>query len=194
MTGTAAFVLAGGQSRRMGTDKALLDWDGRPLLRHALDLLASVCPQVSIVGAADKFSGYGPVVEDHFLARGPLAGIHAALRSSKAALNLIFAVDLPFVEKRFLEFLIEQARQSKPVVTVPRTADGWQPLCAVYRPEFADVADSALRLGRNKIDPLFAEVDLRVIQENELHNFRFSPRMFRNLNTPEDLEHARQLE
>lgn len=194
MTGTAAFVLAGGQSRRMGTDKALLDWQGRPLLQHALDLLAPVCPQVSIVGAADKFSRYGPVIEDHFLARGPLAGIHAALRSSKATLNLILAVDLPFVELRFLEFLLEQAQQSKPVVTVARTTDGWQPLCAVYRREFADVADSALRLGRNKIDPLFAEVDLRVIQENELRNYRFSPQMFRNLNTPEDLEHARQSE
>lgn len=189
---TAAFVLAGGQSRRMGTDKAFLDWEGRPLLQHALALLASVCPQVSIVGAADKFSGYGPVVEDHFLARGPLAGIHAALRSSKATLNLVLAVDLPFIEQRFLEFLLDQAQQSKPVVTVPRTVDGWQPLCAVYRRDFADLADTALRLGRNKIDPLFSEVDLRVIQENELRNFRFSPQMFRNLNTPEDLEHARQ--
>ena len=190
----AAFVLAGGQSRRMGTDKAFLEWEGHPLLQHALDLVASVCPRVSIVGAADKFSGYGPVVEDHFLARGPLAGIHAALRSSKATLNLILAVDLPFVEQRFLEFLLEQANESKPLVTVPRTADGWQPLCAVYRREFADVADTALRLGRNKIDPLFSEVDLRVIQENELRNFRFSAQMFRNLNTPEDLAHARQPE
>jgi len=187
----AAFVLAGGQSRRMGTDKAFIDWKGRPLLQHALELAASVCPRLSIVGATDKFSRFGPVVEDHFLARGPLAGIHAALRSSKADLNLILAVDLPFLEPRFLKFLLEQAQQSTPLVTVPRTADGWQPLCAVYRRDFAEVADTALRLGRNKIDPLFSEVDLRVIQENELRNFRFSAQMFRNLNTPEDLDHAR---
>lgn len=191
MGDTAAFVLAGGQSRRMGTDKAFIDWEGRPLLQHALELAASVCPRLSIVGAADKFSRFGSVVEDHFLARGPLAGIHAALRSTKADLNLILAVDLPFLERRFLEFLLEQAQQSKPLVTVPRTADGWQPLCAVYRRDFAEVADTALRLGRNKIDPLFSEVDLRVIQENELRNFRFSAQMFRNLNTPEDLDHAR---
>jgi molybdopterin-guanine dinucleotide biosynthesis protein A len=192
MDATAAFVLAGGQSRRMGTDKALLEWEGRTLLQNTLDLLAGLTSRIAIVGDPAKFSRFGPVVEDQFFARGPLAGIHAALRATRADFNLILAVDMPLLERRFLEFLLEQAALSKATVTVPRTSDGWQPLCAVYRREFADSADAALRLGRNKIDPLFAETDLRVIQENELQNFRFDPRMFRNLNTPEDLAHARR--
>jgi len=191
MNEIAGFVLAGGQSSRMGSDKAFLEWQGRTLLQRSLDLLSSVAARIAIVGAADKFSTYGTVVEDHFTARGPLAGIHAALRSSIAAdFNLIVAVDLPLLSESFLRFLLEQAAASHAVATVPRTNQGWQPLCAVYRREFAQLADSALRLGRNKIDPLFSEIELRVIQENELRNFSFSPDIFRNFNTPEDLQHA----
>jgi molybdopterin-guanine dinucleotide biosynthesis protein A len=178
----------------MGADKASLPWEGRTLLAHALGLIQPLCTEVSIVGSPDKFSGFGRVVEDRFVDRGPLAGIHAALRSSGEDLNLLLAVDMPFVEERFLEYLLAQAAASRAIVTVPRTLAGWQPLCAVYSREFADIAESALRLGRNKIDPLFADIDLRVIQENELRNYGFPTGMFRNLNTAEEFEQARRSE
>ena len=73
-------------------------------------------------------------------------------------------------------------------VVVPRTGGCWQPLCAIYRREFASAAESALRAGRNKIDRLFAEVPTRAIEEQELQAAGFSPALFRNLNTPEELE------
>jgi len=73
---------------------------------------------------------------------------------------------------------------------VPRAAGGWQPLCAVYRRAFADVAEAELQHSTNKIDPLFAKVDVRVVEEVELKSAGFSPEMFRNLNTPEDLTEA----
>jgi molybdopterin-guanine dinucleotide biosynthesis protein A len=191
MNGIAGFVLAGGQSRRMGTDKAAMEWQGRTLLQHSLDLLSSVASRVAIVGSAEKFGSFGTVVEDQFVGRGPLAGIHAALRSSAASqLNLIVAVDMPLLSQGFLRFLLEQAAAAHAVATVPRTSEGWQPLCAVYRREFADFADAALRLGRNRIDPLFGETELRVVQENELQDFGFSPEIFRNLNTPDDVKVA----
>jgi len=191
MNEIAGFVLAGGQSRRMGTDKTSIEWQGRPLLQHALDLLSSVAARVAIVGSAEKFAAFGSVVEDQFVGRGPLAGIHAALRSPTASqFNLIVAVDMPLLSQDFLRFLLDQAAASHAVATVPRTSAGWQPLCAVYRREFADFAEAALRLGRNRIDPLFGETELRVVQENELRNFGFSPEIFGNLNTPEDVKVA----
>jgi len=191
MNEIAGFVLAGGQSRRMGTDKASMDWEGRTLLERSLELLSSVVSRVAIVGSADRFSSFGTVIEDHFVGRGPLAGIHSALRSPIASeLNLILAVDMPLLSQAFLRFLLDQAAASHAIVTVPRTSEGWQPLCAVYRRGFAEFADAALRLGRNRIDPLFGETELRVVQENELRNFGFSPEIFRNLNTPEDVKVA----
>jgi molybdopterin-guanine dinucleotide biosynthesis protein A len=131
------------------------------------------------------------VVEDLYPNRGPLGGIHSALTSSTAEFNLVLAVDLPFLEPRFLKYLVSTARQSQTTVTVPRTAGGLQPLCAVYRRSFAKLAEQALRAGRNKIDPLFAPVETRVLEEDEMKRAGFATEMFRNLNTPEDWEQAK---
>ena len=84
-----AFILAGGKSTRMGTDKAFVDYDGRTLLLRALDLARSVATDVRIVGSKEKFAAFGPVVEDIFRDCGPLGGIHAALRASPTELNLM---------------------------------------------------------------------------------------------------------
>jgi len=190
MPDISAFVLAGGRSSRMGSDKAFLEFAGRTLLARALDLLRALTPQVHIVGPVSKFAPYGPVIEDIYLGCGPLAGIHAALSASTTELNLILAVDLPFVTESLVRFIVEQARAADAVVTVPRIAGGYQPLCAVYRRAFAPLARAALDAGRNKIDALFADTTIRILEECELTGFAFSAAMFDNLNTPEDFHRA----
>jgi molybdenum cofactor guanylyltransferase len=190
-TDVGAFILAGGKSTRMGTDKAFIALDGRTLLARALEVARSVTDEVHIVGEAAKFRTFAPVVEDIFPACGPLGGIHASLRASQRELNLTLAVDTPFVSFALLQFLLTRARASQATVTVPRTKDGWQPLCAVYRREFADAAESALRAGRHKIDALFDTLSVQPIAEEELEAAGFSPTLFRNLNTPDDLAKAR---
>ena len=193
MDGTAAdlsvFILAGGKSTRMGADKAFVTLDGRTLLARALELARSLTPDVRIVGDPAKFVPFAPVVEDIFRECGPLGGIHAALRASQTELNLILAVDVPFVSAALLQYLIARARNSgNATVTVARAGGGWQPLCAVYRREFADVAEEALRAGRYKIDKLFEPAHAQLITEEELKAAGFSSKMFCNLNTQEELE------
>jgi molybdenum cofactor guanylyltransferase len=191
LTDVSAFILAGGKSTRMGTDKAFVTLGGRPLLDHALTTARSVAGEVRIVGASTKFAAFAPVVEDTFVGCGPLAGIHAALRASQTDLNIILAVDLPFLPPTLLHFLIGKARHSTAsLVIVPRTLQRWQPLCAVYRRSFADLAETALRSGRYKIDTLFAETEVRVVEKEEFQAAGFSPEIFRNLNTPEELSAA----
>lgn len=174
----------------MGTDKAFLQFEGQTLLARALNLLRALTSEVRIVGPASKFAPHGFVIEDVYPDRGPLGGIHAALSASTTELNLILAVDLPFVNEALLRFIIEQARTADAVITVPRIAGGYQPLCAVYRHAFMTLAQAALEAGRNKIDSLFATTTTRVLEEDELRRFAFSPAMFDNLNTPEDLRRA----
>ena len=188
--GVAAFILAGGKSTRMGADKAFVMLDGCTLLAKALELAHAVTADVRVVGEAAKFAAFAPVVEDVFRERGPLGGIHAALRASAAELNLVLAVDVPFVTGPLLRYLIARARRSGAVVTLPRAGVGWQPLCAVYRREFADVAEKALREGRYKIDALFDAAQTQGIDEAELGAAGFTPGMFRNLNTREELAKA----
>lgn len=184
------FILAGGKSTRMGTDKAFVILDGRTLLARALDLARSVTSDVRIVGHAAKFAPFAPVVEDIFPGCGPLGGIHAALRISSTDLNAILAVDVPFVPPALLQYLIKRSRDAVATVTVAQSGGRLQPLCAVYRREFADVAEQALRTGRYKIDALFESAHTQVIAENELENAGFSSKIFRNLNTLEELERA----
>lgn len=185
-----AFILAGGKSTRMGADKAFLGWKGRTLLDHSVELARGLSPEVLIVGEASKFASYGAVVEDVFRERGPLGGIHAALQATATDLNLILAVDLPLLEPKFLRYIVKRARTATAIVTIARAGGGWQPLCAVYRREFAPLAERALREGNNKIDPLFTLVETEIIDEEQLAKLGFSARIFQNVNTPRDLEKA----
>jgi len=174
----------------MGRDKAFLELGGRTLLARTLELASSLASKIKIVGEPTKFAHFGSVVQDVYHERGPLGGIQAALVSTTTELNLMLAVDLPFLRPEFLRYLTSCARQSAAVVTVPRALGGLQPLCGVYRGGFLEPAERSLRAGKNKIDALFAEVDTRVIDENELRNAGFGDEMFRNVNTPDDWESA----
>ena len=191
------FILVGGKSSRMGpnTDKAFLDFHGQSLLDRALAVAGMVCDRVTIVGDPARFakvgsSKYVPVVADIFPGCGPLAGIHAALTHSTAELNLMLAVDMPFVSRELLAFLFAAAEASDAVITVPRTGRGFQPLCAVYRRDFSAAAEQALRAGKYKVDAAFSGVSVRVIEENELVAAGFSERAFFNVNTPQDRQAA----
>ncbi|MGA8811413.1 MAG: molybdenum cofactor guanylyltransferase [Candidatus Sulfotelmatobacter sp.] len=188
-----AFILAGGKSTRMGANKAFVQLQGRSLLERTLDMARSATSQVCIVGSREKFARFAPLVEDIFRNCGPLGGIHAALRASTTDVNLMLAVDMPFVPSAFLKYLIQQARDSPGATAVlPRSNGRWQPLCAIYRRDFADVAEKALQASRNRIDLLYPEIRSRVIEEEELRREGFSPEIFGNLNTPEELAEQRR--
>jgi molybdenum cofactor guanylyltransferase len=186
----SAFVLAGGKSTRMGTDKAFVMLDGRTLLARMLDVARSLTPEVAIVGDPSKFSAFAPVIEDAFPGCGPLGGIHAALCASRSELNVILAVDIPFMSTALVNYILSRAKSSDACVTLPRAAGGLQPLCAVYRRSFADLAERALKAGKNKIDAVFDETRILVLSEQEIQHAGFALTNFQNLNTPRDLASA----
>lgn len=152
------WVLAGGHSRRMGSDKALLFHRvGSTQLEHAAAILAvatGVTP--AILGSAERYGRFGfPVVEDVFPDSGPLGGVHAALSSPLAAdLNLITAVDLPNLTTGFLATLLDAARANPDRLCV--IAEG-QPLCGVYRPDCLPAIESALKAGLRKVTTVVSE-------------------------------------
>lgn len=175
----------------MRANKAFLDFCGQTLLARALTALHAACAEVTIVGDPETYSSYGDVISDIFPNCGPLGGIHAALTYSTADLNLMLAVDMPFVAPDLLAFLLREAEGSPALVTLPRTSRGFQPLCAVYRRAFAAIAEQALRAGKYKIDALFAAIPIHVIAESDLSGAGFSENNFFNVNTPEDLASSR---
>ncbi len=189
----AAYLQAGGKSARMGEDKAFVDFRGQTLLARALETLRKVCGEVTIVGDPKIFGGLGPTVGDVFPGCGPLGGIHAALVHSKAELNVIQAIDMPFVSGDLLKFILGQAAETGAMVTIPSTRCGLQPLCGVYRPAFATIAERAIKVGAYKIDAAFAGIAMHVIDEPELIAAGFSDKNFFNVNTPADRSAAMNL-
>jgi molybdopterin-guanine dinucleotide biosynthesis protein A len=184
----AGFVLAGGNSSRMGPgiDKVFIDFKGDTLLERALATMRRVCANVTIVGDPIKFTKDASVVKDVYPGCGPLAGIHAALVQSSAELNFILAVDMPFVSTELLEFIFATAERATSTVTVPRSVGKIQPLCAVYRRDFAVIAEQAMRAGKYKIGATFSGLSVREIEEEELRAAGFSERNFTNVNTPQE--------
>ena len=184
----------------MGANKAFLEFSGQTLLARALDLLKQACGSAAIVGDPAVFSGFGPVISDIFSGCGPLAGIHAALGQSSlrqsslgqpmlgqsAELNFMLAVDMPYMSAELIDFLLGVAEESGAVVTVPRIGKGFQPLCAVYRREFAAAAERSLRAGKYKVDAVFEDLPTRIVEEAELVAAGFSARHFLNVNTPDE--------
>ena len=178
---------------RMGSDKAFVLLNGRTLLAVMLEAARSLTSNVRIVGDRAKYGPFAPVIEDIFPDCGPLGGIHTALRTATTDLNMILAVDTPFVSLALLQFLVTRARNSPDaIVTVAQANGGFQPLCAVYRRQFAEAAEQALRGGRHKIDALFDPASTQVVGEGQLESAGFSPNIFRNLNTPDDLVRAQK--
>lgn len=190
MESISGFVLAGGKSSRMGRDKCLLRLGGRTLLESALEKVRAVAERVCIVGSRPDLAQYAAILPDIYADCGPLGGIHAALFGAPGDLNVMLAVDMPFVPVAFLKKMLAAAVSSKAVVTYPLTGDGYQPLCAVYRREFFRTAEDALKARRYKIDPLFSCVPSRAILQDELKDWGFDAAIFTNLNSPHDFEQA----
>ncbi len=177
----------------MGTDKAFLRLGEETLLEHAIATVREVSERAVLVGDRERLGPFGCVVEDRFPGQGPLAGIEAGFKSEFVAqLNLFVAVDTPAVSSELLKCLFTIACESTATVTVPRANGHLQTLCAVYRKEFVTIAEKALQSGRNKIEPLFAQVAVKIIEEDELKAIGFSPDIFDNVNTPEDWQRMQQ--
>jgi len=192
------FVLAGGRSTRMGRDKALLHYAGRPLIAHAVDLLKAAGVAPHIVGRRPDLATYAPIVEDLHPGCGPLGGIEAALASSSSEWNLFLPVDLPLLPSIFLKYLIERARITGAAATIPTLAGEPEPLCAVYRRDLLAGIRESLKSrdykvthGINHAAPL-SEIDLFSVEEVAAtrDDWPLNPRLhgwFQNMNTPADL-------
>jgi molybdopterin-guanine dinucleotide biosynthesis protein A len=190
----SGFVLAGGESRRMGTPKQALELNGETLLERQIRLLGEVCGRVAVVGPrVDMVPPGVSFIPDLFRSRGPLGGIHAALSESRAEFNLIVACDLPFLQTRFLQHLARVALRAGADVTIPEDRTRrLLPVCAVYRRRTLGMIRGRLAQDLNKADGYFRNARLHVVTWREILRAGFSAHIFDNINRPEDFEEARK--
>jgi molybdopterin-guanine dinucleotide biosynthesis protein A len=189
------FILAGGASSRMGTDKARLRLGGRTFLERIAGALGAVTSEISVVGARPETNAPGfPVVSDIYRDCGALGGLHAALLACRAPWAAVVSCDLPFVTGELFTRLCELRTQDADAV-VPRQTDGRpQPLCALYSPSrcLALVA-RLLSEGERRPRVLLQQTHTRWVAPAELADLGDAEMFFLNVNTPEDYERAREL-
>jgi molybdopterin-guanine dinucleotide biosynthesis protein A len=187
-----AFAVAGGRSRRMGRDKALLPWAGATLLDHTLDRLRAVCDDVRILcGPEARYAERGlPLVRDALPDAGPLAGVLAGLDAlggdagAARAAALFLAIDLPVVPPALLVRLLGLLAGHDAVV--PVLDAGPQPLCAVYAAGCADSIRRRLARGERKMTCFWPDVRVREVGAERLREFGDPQALFLNLNSPRD--------
>jgi molybdopterin-guanine dinucleotide biosynthesis protein A len=187
MTG---IILAGGESRRMGTDKAFLQIEGRPMIEQVLAVCKGLFEQCIIVtNTPDRYRSFGvEMVGDVFDFRGSLNGIYSGLLRSPSEYNFIVACDMPLLNSRLIAYMAEIAEGHD--VVVPRYGGYLEPLHAVYRRRILPVIEAQIRSNDHRIFNLYAHVDVRYLTEEEIDRYDPQRRSFKNLNTPQEYKEA----
>ncbi|MGA2889872.1 MAG: molybdenum cofactor guanylyltransferase [Terracidiphilus sp.] len=203
----AGFVLAGGRSSRMGTDKALQIFAGQPLVVHALSLLRQAGLQASIAGARSPLVVFAPVVEDPQPDMGPLGGICAALAVTSASRAVFLSVDLPLLPASLVVFLQHHACITGAAVTLTSVNGFPQTFPAVVCRSTLPALHSELEAGRRGCYSAFQATATRMgqplsvlpvellVQSGHVAHPDDLPaaRWFLNVNTPADLHRAEDI-
>jgi molybdopterin-guanine dinucleotide biosynthesis protein A len=200
-----SFILIGGKSSRLGTDKAFVDLAGETLadraitnVRHGLSperitMVAGSSTQFGI----DPFAKDVPFIFDIYEDRGPLGGLHAALAYAQTPWIFLLACDYPFVAPEMIGFIAAKIDNEFGAV-VPEQKDGrMQPLCAFYNVAKARPIVEEI-LQRPRVSPPMHEIvtrlDPRIVKFDEYSHLPASENFFLNINTADDLENAKGLE
>ena len=189
----ASIILAGGRSRRMGRDKALLPrpgTGGTTFVEHLATLLTALSCEVVLVARDATYStGYTlpgvRTIPDRVPNVGPLMGLYTGLCAVHSSHALVVAVDMPFVQPAMVTYLLSQSLDK--ALLVPVVDNVSQVLLAVYPCTILPVIEERLRAGRRDPRCLLEVASVRYIEEEQLRKFDPQLRSFVNLNTPEEL-------
>jgi molybdopterin-guanine dinucleotide biosynthesis protein A len=185
MNQTESFILAGGASSRMGTDKSRLTIEGQSFIERIAETLLEITSKVSVVGH-DSDDLRLDSIPDIYPKWGALGGVQTALSSCRADWALVVACDLPFVTPELCKRLLTLRETYDAVVPVQQDSRP-QPLCALYKvnPCLAQ-AIQLIESGRRRPLDLLERVNTRWVQFSEVQDLRSADKFFVNINTPED--------
>ncbi len=184
--GWTGVVLAGGKSSRMGSDKALIEIDGRSLLDRALDKLDPHVNELLVIGEPEKYGVVGPfVVADEWLGKGPLGGLSTAMRYASNDRLLVIACDLPGLNDRLFELLKSQLGNATEAV-VPKHEGLIEPLAAVYHRNAQPAFRRCVELDVLKMSDALSQVRTSYVEVIPGSD-GWPMDLFRNINAPGDL-------
>lgn len=186
-------IQAGGESRRMGRDKALMPFLGRPLIQRVLERLTPIADEVIVTTNHPedyRFLGL-PLFPDLLPGRGALGGLYTALSSATCEAVAVVACDMPFASAALIETASRLLIGEETDVVIPDSGGGLEPMHAVYRRETCIPAiRAAIEADLWKLISWFPQVKVRILLPDETRGLDPSGLAFWNLNTPEEFAEA----
>jgi molybdopterin-guanine dinucleotide biosynthesis protein A len=182
-------ILAGGNNSRMGINKAFLEIDGKRLIDNILSIYQRIFSEIIIV-TNDPFP-YREfldtiIVTDIYKEKGSLGGIYTGLFYAVNDYSFIAACDMPYLNKDFILYMIEQIGKND--IIVPELPEGFQALHAIYSRRCLPAIKKMILTDKLKIAGLYKDMRLLKITEEKIKPFNTDGRLFLNINTPEDLK------
>ena len=187
-------IIAGGQSRRMGRDKAFVQLGGASLIQHVISRSADLnqSETILITNKPQEYAHLGlPMYADAMPGKGALGGIYSALLHAKHDYALALACDMPFINADLLRYMVGLIDADTDII-VPRVAGYPQGMHAIYRKTCLAPIRQQLQANRLKIIGFYDSMRVRYLDKDEYAAFDPQGLSFTNLNTPQELEAARR--
>ena len=186
-------IQAGGQSSRMGEDKALKFFLGRPLIQRVIDRMKPIADELIVTTnrpAEYEFLGLR-LVPDLKPGRGALGGLYTAIESATSPLVAVVACDMPFASPMLFEGALRFMVEEDADIVIAKKDENYEPLHALYRRETCLPAiETAIEANQWKVISWFPQVKVRTLTFDEVKSFDPSDLCFWNLNTPEEFVEA----
>ena len=178
-------ILVGGKSRRMGKDKAFLEFSGKPLFERVLEIFRGSFHRILLVGdRQERFARYDlPVLEDIFPGSA-LGGLYTGLYHAQTEYVFISPCDLPFPNQGVLDHICSLREGFDAVV--PTTRRGFEPLFALYSTKCLEPMRRLLKVDNYCIYDFYPQVRIRYVPSEELSQLDKEGKSFLNINTPEE--------
>jgi molybdopterin-guanine dinucleotide biosynthesis protein A len=189
-------IQAGGESKRMGKDKALVPFLGTTLIQRVLERLRPIADEVLVTTNHPqnyRFLGVS-LLTDVFPGRGALGGLYTALQAALHPYVAVVACDMPFANPDLLEVMFTALLECKADAVIPQSAEGLEPFHAVYcRERCLPLVRQALADGHWRADSWFKDANLRYFTPQEVALFDPLGLTFKNVNTPDELLQAEEI-
>lgn len=185
--GVTGVILAGGTSSRMGTNKALLELGGTPIIYRIYRTMASLFHEVLIVTNTPNDYEFIPCrkVPDIYPGNGAIAGLHSALAHSMTDRTFVVACDMPFVDPNIIRHLCDLQQDIDDAV-IPLSEGGQEPLHAIYKSKCSEVFEGAIKNRDLKILNILPRMQTRLVIWEKMKVVCGSKKSFFNVNTPEE--------
>ena len=189
-------IQAGGESRRMGEDKALRTFLGRPLIERVIDRVQPLADELLVTtNTPEKYEFLRlPLIPDLIPGRGALGGLYTAIQQAQHDLVAIVACDMPFVSLNLLAAQCNRLTEPTIDAVIPRTPDGTEPFHAVYRRATCLPAiKTAIEADKWRVDAWFSKVKIHWISPQETALYDPQQLAYWNVNTPEEFKRAEKI-